>query len=206
MSFMPASPMNSAYSDHSQAASTPTEMSVSIVAAPCLRLAQAALWNGQAPQSTTGVARLSDSHCQLSNCSAGTIAMNSTGIDGADELLGGDRARIELDAGLLGGVVDRRGHAVELVELALDAVRARGAGHARDRQLDLFARRAHRETSWVKAAVCTRPSVVLNWRNSRYLPALGNVAMNCRLCSSGCTCRNARSPWRSATRCPFAPR
>ena len=53
---IPASPRNSAYSDHSHAASTPTETSVSIVAAPCLRFAQAAVWNGQAPQSTTGVA------------------------------------------------------------------------------------------------------------------------------------------------------
>ena len=46
---------------------------MSIVAVPCLRFAQAARWNGQAPQSTTGVARLSASHCQLSNCSAGII-------------------------------------------------------------------------------------------------------------------------------------
>ena len=48
MSFIPASPMNSAYSDHSQAESVPSETSVSIVAAPCLRFAHAALWNGQA--------------------------------------------------------------------------------------------------------------------------------------------------------------
>ena len=53
---MPASPKNSAYSDHSQAASVPSEISVSIVAAPWRRFAQAARWNGQAPQSTTGVA------------------------------------------------------------------------------------------------------------------------------------------------------
>ena len=37
-----ASPMNSAYSDQSHAARTPTEMSVSIVAMPCLRFAPAA--------------------------------------------------------------------------------------------------------------------------------------------------------------------
>ena len=42
----------------------PTEIRVSIVAAPCRRLVQAALWNGQAPQTTTGAARVSDSHCQ----------------------------------------------------------------------------------------------------------------------------------------------
>ena len=81
MSFMPASPMNSAYSDHSQAESVPTEISVSIVAAPCLRLAHAALWNGHAAHSTTGVTRFSDSHWKLSNCSAGIIAISSTGTD-----------------------------------------------------------------------------------------------------------------------------
>jgi hypothetical protein len=81
MSFMPASPMNSAYSDHSHAASVPTEISVSIVAAPCLRFAHAALWNGHAAHSTTGVTRFSDSHWKLSNWSAGTIAISSTGSD-----------------------------------------------------------------------------------------------------------------------------
>ena len=81
MSFMPASPMKSAYSDHSHAASVPSETSVSIVAAPCLRLAQAALWNGHAAHSTTGVTRFSDSHWKLSNCSAGTIASASAGSD-----------------------------------------------------------------------------------------------------------------------------
>jgi hypothetical protein len=68
------------------------------------------------------------------------------GLDGRDELLGGHRARVELDPGLLGGVVDRRADAVELVELALDAVGARGAGHAADGQLDVLGG-AHRETS-----------------------------------------------------------
>ena len=81
MSFMPASPRNSAYSDHSHAASVPTEISVSIVAAPCLRLAHAALWNGHAAHSTTGVTRFSDSHWKLSNCSAGIIASSSAGIE-----------------------------------------------------------------------------------------------------------------------------
>ena len=56
-------------------------MSVSIVAVACLRFAQAALWNGHAHHSTTGVASCSDSHCQLSNCSAEIIDMASTGID-----------------------------------------------------------------------------------------------------------------------------
>ena len=81
MSFIPASPRNSAYSDHSQAASVPTLISVSIVAAPCLRFAQAALWNGHAAHSTTGVTRFSDSHWKLSNWSAGIIASSSAGND-----------------------------------------------------------------------------------------------------------------------------
>ena len=95
MSFMPASPMNSAYSDHSQAASVPTEMSVSIVAAPCRRFAHAALWNGHAAHSTTGVTRFSDSHWKLSNCSAGIIASSSAGTDSsaASDRAGGAAAR-----------------------------------------------------------------------------------------------------------------
>ena len=61
----------------------PSEISVSIVAAPCLRLSQAARWNGQPPQTTTGEASARDSHCQLSNCSGGTIASRSTGSESA---------------------------------------------------------------------------------------------------------------------------
>ena len=38
------------------AAVVPTEMRVSIVAAPCLRFIQAALWNGQPAHTTTGAA------------------------------------------------------------------------------------------------------------------------------------------------------
>ena len=58
------------------------------------------------------------------------------GLDGAEQVVGGDGAGVG-DLGLLGGVVDRRGHAVELVELALDAVGARRAGHAGDGELDV---------------------------------------------------------------------
>ena len=83
---MPASPMNSAYSDQPKAASTPTEISVSIVAVACLRFAHAARWNGSAPQTTTGAASVSDSHCQLSNCSGGIIAIASTGSISASEI------------------------------------------------------------------------------------------------------------------------
>ncbi|MPM62829.1 hypothetical protein SDC9_109707 [bioreactor metagenome] len=38
--------------------------------------------------------------------------------------------------GLLGGVVDRGGDAVELVELAFDPVRTGGAGHAADLEVE----------------------------------------------------------------------
>ena len=57
----------------------PIEISVSIVELPCRRLAHAARWNGSAPHTTTGAARVSDSHCQLVNCHAGTIAIATTG-------------------------------------------------------------------------------------------------------------------------------
>ncbi len=55
------------------------ETRVSIVLAPCRALTTAARWNGQAPQTATGLAMVSASHCQLSNCSAGTIDSRSTG-------------------------------------------------------------------------------------------------------------------------------
>ena len=50
-----------------------------MVAAPWRRFAHAARWNGHAPHNTTGAANVSDSHCHESNCSAGTIANNTTG-------------------------------------------------------------------------------------------------------------------------------
>ena len=65
----------------------PRLISVSIVAVPCLKFAQAAWWNGHAPHSTTGVAALSASHCQLSNCSAGIIETSSTGSDSSAETI-----------------------------------------------------------------------------------------------------------------------
>ena len=75
----PASPRNSAYRLHPNAASVPTEISVSIVAAAWRRFVHAALWNGHAPHVTTGAASVSDSHCQPSNCNAGIIAIAITG-------------------------------------------------------------------------------------------------------------------------------
>ena len=77
----PASPRNSAYSDHPNAASTPSDTSVSIVDVAWRRFTHAARWNGQAPHVTTGAASVSDSHCQYSNCSAGIIAIATTGTD-----------------------------------------------------------------------------------------------------------------------------
>ena len=45
---VPAVPKNSAHRDHRNAAIVPTEIRVSMVAAPCLAFVQAARWNGQA--------------------------------------------------------------------------------------------------------------------------------------------------------------
>ena len=50
-----------------------------MVAAPWRRFVHAARWNGQAPQTTTGEASVNASHCQLVNCSIGTIDSATTG-------------------------------------------------------------------------------------------------------------------------------
>jgi hypothetical protein len=62
------------------------EMRVSIVAVAWRKLVQAALWKGKAPQITTGAASVSDSHCQLVNCSAGIIAIAITGTVRTSEM------------------------------------------------------------------------------------------------------------------------
>ncbi len=72
---------------------------MSIVAAACLRFAHAARWNGQAPHSTTGVASCSDSHCQLSNCSAGIIAISRTGTERSAETIRRRRSGASSSAG-----------------------------------------------------------------------------------------------------------
>jgi hypothetical protein len=61
---VPAVPNSSAHSDQPNAASTPTDTSVSMVDAPCRRFAQAARWNGHAPHTATGAARVREIHCQ----------------------------------------------------------------------------------------------------------------------------------------------
>ena len=60
----PAVPQNRAYNDHPSAARVPIETSVSIVEVAWRRFVQAARWNGHAPHTTTGAARVRDSHCQ----------------------------------------------------------------------------------------------------------------------------------------------
>ena len=57
-------------------------------------------------------------------------------LDRVEQVGDGDALRIEAHRRLLGRVVDRRLDAVELVQLALDAVRARGARHALEREID----------------------------------------------------------------------
>jgi hypothetical protein len=75
----PASPKKSAQSDQAKAAITPTLTRVSMVAAPWRAFTAAARWKGQAPQTATGDARVSASHCQFVNCRAGTIESTTTG-------------------------------------------------------------------------------------------------------------------------------
>ncbi len=90
----PAPRKNSETTDHVHAAIVPIEMSVSIVAVPWRRFVQAARWKGYPHHSSTGVASCSDSHCQLSNCSAGIIPSTSSGSDSAAETIRRTRRRV----------------------------------------------------------------------------------------------------------------
>jgi hypothetical protein len=81
----PAPPRNSAQTLHRYAARQPMLMSVSIVVVPWRSERQAARWNGQAPQNTTGVASAKHSHCQYVNCRGGIIEMSTTGVARARE-------------------------------------------------------------------------------------------------------------------------
>ena len=58
-----------------------------MVDAPWRRFTQALRWKGQAPQATTGAARVSESHCQYVNCRAGTIAIAMTGMESAAQMI-----------------------------------------------------------------------------------------------------------------------
>ena len=57
----------------------PTEMSVSMVKAPCLRLTHAERWKPQPPQNSTGVVSTRAAHCQPGNCSGVIIESSMTG-------------------------------------------------------------------------------------------------------------------------------
>ncbi|GDY79735.1 hypothetical protein SAV31267_092200 [Streptomyces avermitilis] len=72
-------PRKSAYADHAKDATTPSDTSVSMVAAECRSPRTARAWKGQAPHTATGAASMKHSHCQLRNCSTGTIDSTSTG-------------------------------------------------------------------------------------------------------------------------------
>src|SRR2546430_12639129 len=75
----PAVPKNRAHTLHPYGTVTPIEIRVSMVAARWRRFTQAALWNGHAPHTATGEARVRASHCQLRTCSGAIIAIASTG-------------------------------------------------------------------------------------------------------------------------------
>ena len=72
------------------------------------------------------------------------------GRDGGEQVVGGDRLGVG-DPGLLGRVVDVGADAVELVELPLDPVGARRAGHAGDVELDVAGRASGRASGQVSA-------------------------------------------------------
>ena len=90
----------SATTDQPQAASVPSETSVSMVAAPWRRFAHAARWNGHPAHRTTGVARASATHCQPSNWRAGIIDSSTTGTVSAADTRNRRRSGA---AGRLGG-------------------------------------------------------------------------------------------------------
>ena len=75
----PASRKNSATTDQPHAASVPSEISVSIVAAAWRKFFHATRWKGQAPQRTTGVVSANAHHCQYVNWRAEIIPRSSTG-------------------------------------------------------------------------------------------------------------------------------
>ena len=217
----PAPRKSRAATDHPHAASVPIEMRVSIVAARCRRLVQAFRWNGQPPQSTTGVASARLTHCHPSNCRAGTMASMSTGSERAAETnrrwrscscgstapgtvvpaAGGsegavpgrcdrrnevrllDVAGVELDGRSLGRVVHRRCDAVEPVERLLDALRARGAAHALDRQVDALGSLDRCHPS--RADDTTQGYVTIDaWRRDRPTPRRATAPIVSR-CSTG---------------------
>ena len=65
--------------DHVHAESVPSEISVSMFAAPWRALASAARWKPSPLQKTTGVASANASHSQPEKCERGTIASRTSG-------------------------------------------------------------------------------------------------------------------------------
>src|SRR5260370_12346461 len=63
----PTSRTNTAYADQPQAATMPSDTSVSIEVKPCLAAFSAAAWNGQAAHPATGTASATRTHCQPGN-------------------------------------------------------------------------------------------------------------------------------------------
>ena len=80
-----ASPQTNAHTDHATAATTPSEISVSMVAVRCRRFIAAERWNGHAPHVTTGALSSNAHHCQLRNCQASIIDTTATGIASASD-------------------------------------------------------------------------------------------------------------------------
>ena len=88
--------------------SVPSEISVSIVAAPWRRFFQAARWNGQPAQSTTGVASCSASHCQCGTGARGPSPSASTGSESTPRRRAGGAGAPSRVLGGAGSAVGRR--------------------------------------------------------------------------------------------------
>ena len=230
-------------SDQPQAASVPTEISVSIVAAPWRRFDPGgAVERPARPRARPARRACSASHCQLSNCSAGTIDISEhRQRERAPRRPGGGaarRARVGLgalarparrrgrgqarrcsrpprpprparsgataagsnvDRGLLGGVVDRRRDAVELVELASrPAPRTRRRSSrsigSSSRSGPACVAGAHRVTSHACAATVVHAPVVLELQEQAVAARRRQLGARSGSCpgvsdSSGWTCR-----------------
>ena len=81
------------------------------------------------------------------------------GLDGRHEIVDADRARVVGHGRLIGGIVDRRLDAVELVQLPLDPRRTRGAGHALEVEaypLRLLGRECRHDASYPASSIAAR--------------------------------------------------
>ena len=131
--------------DQPQAASVPTETSVSIVAAPWRALTKAARWKGQPAQRTTGVARAKATHSQPANWSGSTIATRAErhAQDGRDDEAHPQGSRVvawdhrvrALRRRPVARSGDRRDEVVDRDDLRIEGDRSRVGGVV-DRRLD----------------------------------------------------------------------